>query len=75
QSPSSAPTSPKIPHKQPSSPRLNQSTDKKIVFEVCPGGCLLGGGQPVSRGNDLTKVLVRRKDMLERLRTEKNWNP
>lgn len=59
--------------KQALSDRARSS--KKIVFEVCPGGCLLGGGQPVSRSNDLTKVLVRRKDMLERLHTEKNWNP
>ncbi|MGC8975320.1 MAG: 4Fe-4S dicluster domain-containing protein [Thermoprotei archaeon] len=40
---------------------------KKVIFEACPGGCLLGGGQPVSRSNDLTKVLVRREEALKKL--------
>lgn len=40
---------------------------KKIVFEACPGGCLLGGGQSLSRNNDLTKILMKRKDALKKL--------
>jgi coenzyme F420-reducing hydrogenase gamma subunit len=42
---------------------------RKIVFEACPGGCLLGGGQSISKYNDLTKVLVRRRDMLKKITT------
>lgn len=40
---------------------------KKVVFEACPGGCLLGGGQPISMSNDLMKVWVRRRESLERV--------
>lgn len=36
-----------------------------IVFELCPGGCLLGGGQPISNGKKLSKVL---EDRWSRLR-------
>ncbi|MEM0474715.1 MAG: hypothetical protein QXS11_05430 [Zestosphaera sp.] len=45
---------------------------EKVVFEACPGGCLLGGGQPVSKNRDLTKVWVNRRDLLERLYTKKD---
>lgn len=45
-------------------------TNKRIVFEACPGGCLLGGGQSISRCNDLTKVLIKRRDILKKITTE-----
>lgn len=40
---------------------------EKVVFEVCPGGCLLGGGQPVSRSNNLTKVLAVRRNIFRKI--------
>lgn len=40
---------------------------KNVIFEACPGGCLLGGGQSVSRNNNLTKVLLERKEVFEEL--------
>lgn len=44
---------------------------KKIVFEACPGGCLLGGGQPISISNNLTKVWEKRRELLEKLYVKK----
>jgi coenzyme F420-reducing hydrogenase gamma subunit len=40
-----------------------------LVFELCPGGCLLGGGQPVSDGKKLSKILEDRKNKLQELLT------
>jgi coenzyme F420-reducing hydrogenase gamma subunit len=38
-----------------------------LVLEVCPGGCLLGGGQPLTPCTDLGEVLARRRARLEEL--------
>lgn len=36
-----------------------------VVFELCPGGCLMGGGQPASNANMWQRVLRSRERMLE----------
>lgn len=38
-----------------------------IVLEVCPGGCLLGGGQPLTLRVDLREVLRERESKLNEL--------
>jgi len=38
-----------------------------LVLEVCPGGCLLGGGQPLTLCTDLREVLRRRGSKLSEL--------
>lgn len=40
-----------------------------LAFELCPGGCLLGGGQPISNGKRLSKVLENRRSKLQEVFT------
>ncbi|MCS7111589.1 MAG: 4Fe-4S binding protein [Ignisphaera sp.] len=41
------------------------SSSRSVVFELCPGGCLMGGGQPASNKNMWQRVLRSRENMLE----------
>jgi len=38
-----------------------------VILEVCPGGCLLGGGQPLTLRTDLRKILRERESKLSEL--------
>jgi len=37
------------------------------VFRICPGGCLLGGGQPISRNEELDNVLSKRIEVYKKI--------
>ena len=45
----------------------NSPSENVVVFEMCPGGCLMGGGQPASSENLWDKVLAERLKMLTAL--------
>ncbi len=44
---------------------LEKGTGELVLYELCPGGCLLGGGQPLSGGKKLGDVLRDRQRRLE----------
>ncbi|MEM2020830.1 MAG: 4Fe-4S binding protein [Zestosphaera sp.] len=47
---------------------LSERVCDKVVFEVCPGGCLLGGGQPTTLNNNVEETLNRRTVILEKVK-------
>lgn len=46
--------------------------EEPVVFEVCPGGCLMGGGQPISRDHFWRGVLDRRIAVLREILSAAN---
>ncbi|MEM1695689.1 MAG: 4Fe-4S binding protein [Desulfurococcaceae archaeon] len=38
-----------------------------LIYTMCPGGCLMGGGQPLSRGNSWYSIYEERKKILHRI--------
>lgn len=45
----------------------NADKGRVMVFEVCPGGCIMGGGQPIGLDNSFQKILLRRSTLLKQL--------
>ncbi|MEM3948509.1 MAG: 4Fe-4S binding protein [Zestosphaera sp.] len=45
----------------------DQEVSDKVVFEVCPGGCLLGGGQPISLSTKMDEILRRRLEIFNKI--------
>ena len=46
---------------------MNKELDHAVVYSACPGGCLMGGGQPLSLGdNALHAVYERRAEILNK---------
>lgn len=43
---------------------LSEAIANNAVFKVCPGGCLVSGGQPIATSDDLSEVLRRRSEIL-----------
>ncbi|MEM3913411.1 MAG: 4Fe-4S binding protein [Desulfurococcaceae archaeon] len=46
---------------------MNKEVDHAVIYTMCPGGCLMGGGQPLSRDNLWRVIYEERKKILYKI--------